>query len=886
MQDARRKNYPLHAIALFATIIAVLLQPIQVVALEADEELVDRYITDKIMFYKRDDCSDGSNNAKSSYSGTISISGNTLKEKIWSGLRSMGFSEEHTAGIMGNIQNESTFYPTLHEGLFYPSAWPFDIENNSHTSYGIGLVQWSFGNRVNFLKFVREQAPDLIHYFLEPQKYGRYDFLDNMKGHEDDIDKLVAINLEYLKKELFVDGKMPTSKDASLVLSANNTVEAMAVAWSSYYEGCGPCRISGSSEQRERISDALAIYNELKGTPVSAPNSATTSTNSSTINSPTTNTQSAQSNTTIDTSNMQLVSEIEAVSFYGGGEDENGAGNAGKNSGKRDKNGNLYNNGQLADGIAAFNDLPAGTVVYVETSETGEGSFAHQKYFIVADSGGSLMHKRLDIFHAPTKANENNAAPFGLGKNAKVYKVAENVTWDEYMSKYHDKSTLTTETVNVTWQNGWIESGIDGYIRDPAENNQLGIPVDILHEQNYTTQTPKGNVGPNKITLHNTQGTNAALTDTTAMDIYRPSVAGGDAIPPHFTVDLKEKRVYQHFPITHPAESIKQYDTSAGVQIEIVGYSTEADKNNDWYLLNNSIFGDAEWLYLAKLLVGIRQATGIPLISDATKVQWKTEPPRLSADDFENYQGILAHMHTPAPNDHTDTDNIWQFLEPALKKVSIDTNTNTDACNASGGASSIAATGDPLAFLQQYIADTNYLYGTNYDIPVNANIDEPASPATPNADGPVSARPFNEQTLLSSYGAENIWSGGCWHGQYCGQCAAFSGWFVSMMTKYKISSDSMNGYNVTTNVANANSELTKTNTISNYSVFSTSDGGVGHTGVVLWQDSDGDWIIAENNWHTHKLGLRKVSEAKMQSEGATYVDLSNGLKLDHLNTRY
>lgn len=215
--------------------------------------------------------------------------------------------------------------------------------------------------------------------------------------------------------------------------------------------------------------------------------------------------------------------------------------------------------------------------------------------------------------------------------------------------------------VNTTWKDGWITSGIDGYVKEDAFAfaASKGTTVSSSPRGEYDT-TMNGKIGPNKITLHNTEGTNQ--NGSQGLILYDRN----NFYPPHFTVDLKQHKVYQHFTINKPSDSIKSYDASAGIQIEVIGFSTSRWVNHPWYLLNNSIFKDDDWLYLAKLLVAISSETKIPLTSS---LSWKGEPPRLSVADFKKYEGVLAHMHAPLPNDHNDTNDIWHFVENELKRI-------------------------------------------------------------------------------------------------------------------------------------------------------------------------------------------------------------------------
>jgi len=215
--------------------------------------------------------------------------------------------------------------------------------------------------------------------------------------------------------------------------------------------------------------------------------------------------------------------------------------------------------------------------------------------------------------------------------------------------------------VNTTWKDGWITSGIDGYVKEDAfaYAASKGATVSSSPRGDYDT-TMNGKIGPNKITLHNTEGGNQ--NGSQGLILYDRN----NFYPPHFTVDLKQHKVYQHFTINKPSDSIKSYDASAGIQIEVIGFSTIGKVNHPWYLLNTNIFKADDWLYLAKLLVAISTETKIPLTSS---LSWKGVPPRLSVEEFKKYEGVLAHMHAPLPNDHNDTNDIWHFVENELKRI-------------------------------------------------------------------------------------------------------------------------------------------------------------------------------------------------------------------------
>ena len=168
--------------------------------------------------------------------GRVIVTGDSIEDMIWSGLRSYGFTVAQTAGIMGNIIGESGANPVRHEmGREYPiervritgNVWSgasrafwnaqhpmkttqrtadgkFDLFENSDVSYGIGLVQWSFRRRVSFMNHVRDNAPDLVRYFLRPDIYSvssGNEFI-NIADSIEDVRRLVELSLEYLFYEM------------------------------------------------------------------------------------------------------------------------------------------------------------------------------------------------------------------------------------------------------------------------------------------------------------------------------------------------------------------------------------------------------------------------------------------------------------------------------------------------------------------------------------------------------------------------------------------------------------------------------------------------------------------------------------------------------------
>lgn len=109
-------------------------------------------------------------------SGPIELLGDTAEEMIWSGLLSAGFTKEQAAGIMGSMEGESGYNPARHETRLHDQYWredgSFKLDENEGISYGLGLIQWSFGRRVNMYNDIKNKAPDLLKYLNDPAIYG------------------------------------------------------------------------------------------------------------------------------------------------------------------------------------------------------------------------------------------------------------------------------------------------------------------------------------------------------------------------------------------------------------------------------------------------------------------------------------------------------------------------------------------------------------------------------------------------------------------------------------------------------------------------------------------------------------------------------------------
>ncbi len=429
---------------IIACILAALLAFSTPVTALTDSQL-DMYNRNGIYYYNPD-----GNDCATSYAGDVNVYGSTMAEKIWTGLTSF-MSDEQAAGIMGNMQNESGLNPLAHEQSQVEKYQPgFDLLSNSDAAYGIGLVQWSFGRRTSFLQFIQSKDAGLLKYFEDYQTYGLTYDADSLLDKIDDntINTIIALEIERIKDEL--------QTEYPNFFKTSSVEEASTYFLTQYERPANP-------NPSQRATDAQKFYDQFHGKTISGGSSKTSGSSSSTSGSKGT-----------------LLSNHSTVTFYSSATSEN-AGNTGRNANESINGGNLAP-GQVAisqnDPNLTFND-----VIYIETTsdQSQEGAYANGKYFLVADTGagdgGVSGNYNIDIFHDP--ASENTSAPFGISTNAKIYKVASGISWENYLSKYSNGNSSTDTTgASVTVIGDSIaemaEPDLKKLLPDVQTNNVIG----------------------------------------------------------------------------------------------------------------------------------------------------------------------------------------------------------------------------------------------------------------------------------------------------------------------------------------------------------------------------------------------------------------------------
>lgn len=382
--------------------------------------------------------------------------------------------------------------------------------------------------------------------------------------------------------------------------------------------------------------------------------------------------------------------------------------------------------------------------------------------------------------------------------------------------KANENSDTTAQPENTTPTNTGVIWGNDGFISGGLPGYKKEVPSGDWSNETENRAYTTNNKKPNKILLHSTEGSTPGLA----------AYPDNNHFAAHFTLDAINKTINQHYSINVSSNAVKTVDTDGPIQIEIVGFSVSRDDVSQKFILKN--WGDSEWDYIALVLASISEKTGIPL---NTNVDWDTKNDiRLkSVESFRNTVGIVGHMHA-FDNDHSDPGNIWSQLSAAIAR-------NPVASQFQNG--------------QTYIDDgclenTNNNGGGNVDIGQLVDggfktVDE-ARKGVMNEYRSIKYRSYGESkegdAYLSKYHIPRV---NC-KVSALENCVSFSKWFINRFTNKEVTAIG-DGGQVVSNLINNYGFSNGGTEPRPYAIFSTGDGGFGHTGVILGIDKARNKII-------------------------------------------
>lgn len=380
---------------------------------------------------------------------------------------------------------------------------------------------------------------------------------------------------------------------------------------------------------------------------------------------------------------------------------------------------------------------------------------------------------------------------------------------DENSDTEAQSENTTPANTGVIWGNdGFISGGLPGYKKEVPS----GDWSNETENRAYTTNNKK----PNKILLHSTEGSTPGLA----------AYPDNNHFAAHFTLDAVNKTINQHYSINVSSNAVKTVDTDGPIQIELVGFSVPRGDVSQKFILKN--WGDSEWDYIALVLASISEKTGIPL---NTNVDWDTKNDiRLkSVESFRNTVGIVGHMHA-FDNDHSDPGNIWSQLSAAITRNPVASQFQNGQTYIDDGC----------------LEDTNNSGGGNVDIGQLVDggfktVDE-ARKGVMNEYRSIKYRSYGESkegdAYLSKYHIPRV---NC-KVSALENCVSFSKWFINRFTNKEVTAIGDGGQVVSNLINNYGFSNGKTEPRP-YAIFSTRDGGFGHTGVVLGVDKARNKII-------------------------------------------
>jgi hypothetical protein len=137
---------------------------------------------------------------------------------------------------------------------------------------------------------------------------------------------------------------------------------------------------------------------------------------------------------------------------------------------------------------------------------------------------------------------------------------------------------------------------------------------------------------------------------------------GGSA--PHFTIDVKRRKLYQHYPIDVASRALMhprspETNNAHAIQVEIIGFS-DASAARRWghseFAVEN--FTDADYAYLAKLARWIEKYAGVKRTGHGLVYQNRSHP--MSDSAWVRFDGHCGHQHVPQ-NSHWDPSGAFRI---------------------------------------------------------------------------------------------------------------------------------------------------------------------------------------------------------------------------------
>lgn len=576
------------------------------------DDYIEHFANNNITFYNPEECV---------YSGASdSLSGDNIQEKAWNYFRGKGLSEAQTAGVLGNIQQESSFIIT-------------EADATDYTYWGLFQMNKNPQYAEEMFDTIKSQG---LGEYLDP----KYRFSD--KDIPDDIkDRLALIQFEYAWEKWSVERQKAGWKDwreeIQTGAGSEHEPEYAAEVFVIHFEGAiggsqgieyysGQGSSSNWQDVANRRSHAVKFYNQYAGK-LSAGSGGGSS---STCCDPNSIVQTYQNYPgkayALSDSQVKYVAQMVLGN-------ENIISNEAEAKSVLSFKMNVFEkDNKDADAKALIKGLLGGK--YVE-GEDEKSTFTNDtltnavKDIIV--KGNRIMPAQVTVVVAGlnTATLTNNGQSVSANDSSKILRGITKITsgsvtmmfWDYrspgvksnkaygYLETNPPTSSVLAASAGTSvgkngsaadWDNGWIKT-FEGYTKEIATSTSVsGLKTSFGTD--YTTDLPSGTgKGPNKISLYVT-GSSAGETNS-ILNIY----SGSGAVP-HFTVDLAKLKTYQHGSIYKAAAAGSTDAKEAGIQIAIIGYDSTSGTPD---LKKKDSISESGWKYLAKLMNAISIEAGL-----------------------------------------------------------------------------------------------------------------------------------------------------------------------------------------------------------------------------------------------------------------------------------
>lgn len=165
------------------------------------------------------------------------------RKNIWSNLRSKGYSEEATAGIMGNFGQESGCNRTVTQG---GRSW----SSFSYGRFGIGLAQWtSSGRQKNLFAVADKHGKQWMDLEVQLEHFENEMKTQNWKGASSSVN-----SLEDFKKLKNIDEATVVFEDVFERAGKPNIARRKQLA-NQYFKELTGTEVSSSSEDTEESTE-------------------------------------------------------------------------------------------------------------------------------------------------------------------------------------------------------------------------------------------------------------------------------------------------------------------------------------------------------------------------------------------------------------------------------------------------------------------------------------------------------------------------------------------------------------------------------------------------------------------------------------------------------